>query len=88
MKNAVYIYQIRAALTAGKIIDAQHRSDVEILLDALDDCHSDSDCHGDRDWYAQIDSAIARPFGRVRVCARCSCIVAGGPEICGRCVND
>ena len=38
------------------------------------------------DWHRIDDhSAYARPFGTVRACRGCGCLVAGGPDTCGRC---
>lgn len=34
------------------------------------------------------DGAFAPPFGTVRACRVCDCLVAGGPTVCGRCAND
>ena len=31
------------------------------------------------------DTAYASPFGTIRVCRACGCLVAGGPTACGRC---
>jgi hypothetical protein len=32
------------------------------------------------------DAAFAPPFGTIRVCRACGCLVAGGPTACVRCV--
>lgn len=32
------------------------------------------------------DTAFAPPFGTIRVCRACGCLVAGGPTACSRCV--
>jgi len=40
------------------------------------------------DWHAVDDGAFARPFGTVRKCIDCGCLVAGGPTRCGRCADD
>ena len=34
------------------------------------------------------DAAFAPPFGTVRVCLDCGCLVAGGPTRCRRCAAD
>jgi hypothetical protein len=34
------------------------------------------------------DTAHAPPFGTVRVCADCGCLVAGGPTRCKRCADE
>jgi len=34
------------------------------------------------------DGAFAPPFGTIRVCIGCGCLVAGGPTRCVRCAND
>lgn len=34
------------------------------------------------------DTAFAPPFATIRVCRSCDCLVAGGPNICGRCAKD
>lgn len=39
------------------------------------------------DWHQVGDGAFARPFGTVRVCIDCGCLVAGGPTRCGRCAS-
>lgn len=39
-------------------------------------------------WHAVGDGAFARPFGTIRVCRGCGCLVAGGPTACARCVRD
>ena len=33
------------------------------------------------------DTAFASPFGTVRTCRGCGCLVAGGPTACTRCVD-
>jgi hypothetical protein len=33
------------------------------------------------------DTAFAPPFGTVRACADCGCLVAGGPSRCGQCAK-
>ncbi len=39
--------------------------------------------------WAQVgDGAFAYPFGTVRKCIGCGCLVAGGPTRCGRCASD
>jgi len=37
-------------------------------------------------WRPVDDGAFAPPFGTIRVCRACGCLVAGGPTACGRCV--
>lgn len=37
-------------------------------------------------WRPVGDGAFAPPFGSIRVCRVCGCLVAGGPTACGRCV--
>lgn len=37
-------------------------------------------------WHPVGDGAHAAPFGTIRVCRSCHCLVAGGPTECGRCV--
>jgi hypothetical protein len=34
------------------------------------------------------DTAFAPPFGTIRVCIDCGCLVAGGPTRCGRCAHE
>lgn len=34
------------------------------------------------------DAAVAPPFGIIRVCRGCGCLVAGGPTACVRCAED
>ena len=34
------------------------------------------------------DTAYAPPFGTVRVCRVCGCLVAGGPTACARCADS
>lgn len=34
------------------------------------------------------DTAFAMPFGTVRKCLGCGCLVGGGPTRCGRCAED
>jgi hypothetical protein len=34
------------------------------------------------------DTAFAPPFGTVRACLDCGCLVAGGPARCRRCAAD
>lgn len=34
------------------------------------------------------DTAFAPPFGTIRVCRSCGCLVSGGPTACGRCVDS
>lgn len=42
-----------------------------------------------RGWHATDgDTAHAPPFGTIRVCRVCGCLVAGGPTACARCVRD
>lgn len=41
----------------------------------------------DMDWHRVGDGAFASPFGTIRVCRACGCLVAGGPTACGRCVE-
>lgn len=36
-------------------------------------------------WRVVDDGAFASPFGTVRKCRECDCLVAGGPTACGRC---
>lgn len=36
-------------------------------------------------WRAVGDGAFASPFGTIRACHACGCLVAGGPTACGRC---
>ncbi len=43
---------------------------------------------GDRIWHEVGDGAFGPPFGTIRVCRVCDCLVAGGPTACVRCVND
>ncbi len=38
-------------------------------------------------WRPVRDSAFAPPFGTIRVCTECGCLVAGGPTRCVRCVR-
>lgn len=38
-------------------------------------------------WHAVGGGAFAAPFGTVRRCLGCDCLVAGGPTRCGRCVG-
>lgn len=33
------------------------------------------------------DTAFAPPFATIRACRHCGCLVAGGPNACGRCAN-
>lgn len=33
------------------------------------------------------DSAFAPPFGTIRMCRGCGCLVAGGPTVCQRCAE-
>lgn len=37
------------------------------------------------DWRAVGDGAFTRPFGTIRKCHGCSCLVAGGQTYCGTC---
>lgn len=37
-------------------------------------------------WRPVGDGAFAPPFGTIRMCRACGCLVAGGPTACGRCV--
>lgn len=38
------------------------------------------------DWHkTSEDTAFARPFGTIRVCLGCGCLVTGGPTRCVRC---
>ena len=39
-------------------------------------------------WRKVGDGAFAPPFGTVRVCIGCGCLVAGGPTRHSRCVKD
>ncbi|HEU4407286.1 MAG TPA: hypothetical protein VFS43_18605 [Polyangiaceae bacterium] len=41
-----------------------------------------------RSWHAVGDGAFAPPFGTVRSCRGCGCLVVGGPTACGRCAAD
>lgn len=34
------------------------------------------------------DTAFAPPFGTIRACRVCGCLVAGGPTACGRCAGQ
>jgi hypothetical protein len=34
------------------------------------------------------DTAFAPPFGTIRACRSCGCLVSGGPTACGRCVDS
>jgi len=34
-----------------------------------------------------VDTAFAPPFGTIRVCRGCGCLVAGGPTACVRCAE-
>jgi hypothetical protein len=34
------------------------------------------------------DTGFAPPFGTIRVCIGCNCLVAGGPVRCVRCARD
>lgn len=36
---------------------------------------------------AEGGGAFAPPFGTIRVCRHCGCLVAGGPTVCGRCAR-
>lgn len=36
----------------------------------------------------QLDTAFAPPFGDIRVCLQCGCLVAGGPTACVRCATS
>ncbi len=40
------------------------------------------------DWHQVGDGAFARPFGTIRVCIECGCLVAGGPTRCVRCAES
>ena len=39
-------------------------------------------------WRPVGDGAFAPPFGTVRACVDCGCLVAGGPTRCGRCAPE
>lgn len=39
-------------------------------------------------WRPVGDSAFAPPFGTVRACVDCGCLVVGGPTRCGRCATE
>jgi hypothetical protein len=39
-------------------------------------------------WTVLRDGAFASPFGTIRKCIDCGCLVAGGPTRCGRCARD
>lgn len=39
-------------------------------------------------WRPVGDGAFAPPFGTVRACVGCGCLVAGGPTACARCAQD
>lgn len=38
-------------------------------------------------WHQVDDGAFASPFGTIRKCIDCDCLVAGGPTRCRRCVD-
>lgn len=41
------------------------------------------------DWRPiSADTAFAPPFGTIRVCRGCGCLVAGGPTSCVRCFDE
>jgi hypothetical protein len=42
----------------------------------------------DYTWHAVGDGALAPPFGTIRVCRGCDCLVAGGPTACRRCAEE
>lgn len=39
-------------------------------------------------WHGVGDGAFGPPFGTIRVCRVCDCLVAGGPTACVRCVEE
>lgn len=39
-------------------------------------------------WRPVGDGAFAPPFGTIRACRSCGCLVAGGPTACGRCAVE
>jgi hypothetical protein len=39
-------------------------------------------------WRPVGDGAFAPPFGTIRVCIDCGCLVAGGPTRCVRCAKE
>lgn len=39
-------------------------------------------------WRPVGDGAYAPPFGTIRVCIGCGCLVAGGPTRCNRCAEE
>jgi hypothetical protein len=48
------------------------------------------------DWYTTArqwcptsdDTAFAPPFGTIRQCRSCGCLVVGGPTVCRRCAEE
>ena len=73
---------LAAALDAFAALVRERANVVHALLDGGDTPDGD-----DRWRRITDDTAFAPPFGTVRVCGACGCLVAGGPTRCGRCAG-
>lgn len=68
----------------------------KLAHDAIEQIGDDPDSHGEIpqavhergwQWRPVGDGAFAPPFGTIRVCIACGCLVAGGPTRCVRCAK-
>lgn len=75
---------LSAALDAFAALARERANAVHALLDGDDPMKPDS---ADRWHRVSDDTAFAPPFGTVRACVGCGCLVAGGPTRCGRCAG-
>lgn len=73
-----------AALDAFAVLVRERANAVHALLDGDDPPKPDG---ADRWHRVSEDTAFAPPFGTVRACVACGCLVAGGPTRCGRCAG-
>lgn len=75
---------LAAALDAFATLVRERANVVHALLDGDDPMKPD---WADRWHRVSDDTAFAPPFGTVRTCVVCGCLVAGGPTRCGRCAG-
>jgi hypothetical protein len=67
----------REALIEGSVRMAESRAEVPASVH-------------ERGWQwrpVSTDTAFAPPFGTIRVCGGCGCLVSGGPTRCGSCAK-
>ena len=84
--------EMQGRLALRKRLGAREDETMEAFLERLaamaavvpDDVH-------ERGWQwrpTATDTAFAPPFGTIRQCRVCGCLVAGGPTVCARCAED